>query len=167
MHSQLPQLFVVLTVLPSVLVHLLAEIVEGIGIEGVWIGIGELATLFLGQFNQFRGNLSRNLTALAENHTPHRVVHHHEAALALFHCEEVHQGDVLHILAERCYQWGIAYARPYIFYFVEQFHEHIVGCQFFVAALLADIVDGTHDTAQVGHHRTHHATRQTASQQQG
>ena len=97
-HSQLKQFFIVFAIVPSVLVHLLLEIVKRIGDEGVRIGIGKLAALSLCQLQQFGIDGSRNLSTLAQNHTPHSVVHHHETALALFLGEEIHQRDVLYIL---------------------------------------------------------------------
>ena len=97
-HSQLKQFFVVFAIVPSVLVHLLLEVVKRIGDEGVRVGIGKLAALSLCQLQQFGIDSSRNLSALAQDHAPHGIVHHHEAALALFQGEKVHQRDVLHIL---------------------------------------------------------------------
>ena len=90
-HSELEEFLVVLTVIPTVLVHLLLEVVEGVGEQCVRIYVGKLAALLLGELYEFWVDSSRNLTALTENHTPHRVVHHYEAALALLHGEEVHQ----------------------------------------------------------------------------
>ena len=90
-HGELEEFLIVLTILPTVLVHLLLEVVECISKQCVGINICKLTTLLLGKLYEFRINLPRNLTTLTENHTPHRIVHHHEAALALLHGEEVHQ----------------------------------------------------------------------------
>ena len=62
------------------------------------VGIGKLASLLSGKFYKLGSDFARNLSALAEYHTPHRVVHHHEASLALCHGEKVQQGDVLDVL---------------------------------------------------------------------
>ena len=166
MHSQFEELFVVLSVVPSVLVHLLAELVERIGIEGVRVGVGELLALFLGESHQLGSYRAGHLAALAQYHAPHSIVHHDEAALALCHREQVHQGDVLGVLAERCHQWRIADHRPYVLHLVEQGHEHVVGVQFGFALLLAQVVDGSLYAAQVGHHGPHHAAGQTAAEQE-
>ena len=90
-HSELEEFLVVLTVIPTVLVHLLLEVVESVGEQCVCINICKLAALLLGELYEFWVDSSRNLTALTKNHTPHRVVHHYEATLALLHGEEVHQ----------------------------------------------------------------------------
>ena len=55
------------------------------------VNVGEFAALLLCKLNEFGVDSAGNLARLAENHTPHRVVHHYEAALALLHGEEVHQ----------------------------------------------------------------------------
>ena len=165
-HSQLEQFFVVLSVVPAILVHLLLEAFEGVGNEGVRVGIGKLAALLLGQLDEFGIDLAGHLAALAENHTPDGVVHHHVAALALFDSQQVHQRNVLRVLRERCHQWGITYLRPYIFYFVEQLHQHVVHRQRRLALLLTQLVDHRLDRTEVGHHRAHHAAGQTAAEQQ-
>ena len=125
-HAQFEEFLIVLSVVPAVLVHLLAEVGQSILQQGVGIDISKLTVLLLGQFHQFGIDGARDLSTLAEDHTPHGIVHHHEAALALFDGQQVHQGDVLHILRERCYQWRITYAWPYILHLVEEFHEHVV-----------------------------------------
>ena len=84
----------------------------------------------------------------------------------MLHGEEVHQCNVLHILRERSHQWWVAHARPYVFNLVEQAHEHIVGRQLLVATLAAYVVYGAHDASEVGHHRAHHASGQSAAQQE-
>ena len=165
-HAQFEEFLIVLSVVPAVLVHLLAEVGQSVLQQGVSIDISKLTVLLLGQFHQFGIDGARNLSALAEDHTPHGIVHHHETALALLDGQQVHQGDVLHILRERCYQWRITYAWPYILHLVEEFHEHVVYRQHSLALLLTQFVDHRHDTAQVGHHRSHHAARQSATQEQ-
>ena len=98
MHSQLEEFLIVGTILPTVLIHLLAEAVEGILEEGVRISIRKLEIFLLSQFDELRSDGARHLTTLTENHTPDGVVHHHVTPLALLHREEVHQGDVLRVL---------------------------------------------------------------------
>ena len=98
MHGQLKEFLVVLTVFPSVLVHFLAEAVEGVVEQRVGVGIGELASLLGGEVHKLLIDGAWYLSALAENHSPHGVVHHDETALALLHGEEVHKGYILHIL---------------------------------------------------------------------
>ena len=125
-HSKLEELFVVLSVVPTVLVHLLLETFEGIGDEGVRIGSSKLTVLLLGQLDELGIDGAWHLAALAENHTPDGIVHHDVTALALFHRKQIHQGDVLGVLREWRHQWGITHARPYIFYLIEQLHKHVV-----------------------------------------
>ena len=166
MHSELEELFVVLTVVPAVLVHLLLEAFEGVGNEGVRISGSELAVLLLGQLDELWIDGAGHLAALAENHAPDGVVHHDITTLALLHSQQVHQGDVLGILRERCHQWGITHARPYVLYLVEQLDEHVVHRQCGLALLLAQLVDHALDRTEVSHHRAHHATRQTTAEQE-
>ena len=90
-HSEFEELLIVLTILPTVLVHLLLEVIECVAEQCVSIYICKLTTLLLGKLYEFWINLSRNLTTLTEDHTPHRIIHHYEAALALLHGKEVHQ----------------------------------------------------------------------------
>ena len=97
-HSQLEEFFVVLTVIPAVLIHLLLEAVKSIGDEGVRISIGEFTVLLLGQFYELFSDGARHLTALTENHTPDGIVHHSVATLALLNGQQVHQCDVLGVL---------------------------------------------------------------------
>ena len=151
-HSEFEEFFVVLTILPTILVHLLLEVVESVREQCVSINVGEFATLLLSKLYELRIDSSRNLTTLTENHTPHRVVHHHEATLALLHSEKVHQSDVLNILAEWSYQWRVANAWPYILYLVEELDQEVVHRQLFLALLLADVVDSLTHTAKVCHH---------------
>ena len=165
-HGQLEEFLVVLSIVPSVLVHLLAESVEGILQECMGIDIGKLQVLLGSQLLQFGRNLARHLAALAEDHAPDSIVHHHIAALALFHREEVHQGDVLRILRERRYQWGITHLRPDVFYLVEQLHQHVVHRQLRLTLLGTQFVDHGLDATQVSHHRAHHTTRQSATQEE-
>ena len=166
MHGQLEEFLIVLTVVPSVLVHFLAEVVECVGKQGVRVGIGELEAFLLGKIFQLLADFSGHTSALAENHAPHGIVHHDETALALFESKEVHQGDVLGILREGRHQWRVADARPNVCYLVEQLDEHIVYGKLRLAFLPAEIVDCRADAAEVGHHRSHHAARQTAGKQQ-
>ena len=165
MHSQFEQLFVVLAVVPAILVHLLLKAIKRIGNEGVWISIGELTALLLSQFHEFGIDGTRHLAALAKNHTPDGIVHHDVASLALLHSEQVHQGNILGVLREWRYQWGITHARPYILYFVEQLDQHVVHRECGFSLLLTQLVDHRLDGTEVGHHRAHHATRQATAEQ--
>ena len=165
-HGELPQLLVVGTVLPAVLVHLLTEVVEGIGVERARVVGDEFAALCLGEFHNLWSQRTGHLATLAENHSPYGVVHHDIAALALFHGEQVEECDVLHILREWCHQWWIAHTRPNIFHLVEQGDKHVVGGELGLALLLAQVVDNALNATQVGHHRTHHTTGQATAEQQ-
>ena len=166
MHSQFVEFLVVLAVVPSVLVHLLAEVVESVRNKSVRVGCGELSALFLCECYEFGVYCSRNLSALAENHSPHGVVHHDEASLALSECEEVHECYVLDILAERCYEWWIADTWPYVGNLVEEFYEHLVGGIFRLSLALEDGVDRAVDACEVCHHGAHHSAGESASEQQ-
>ena len=166
MHSEFVEFLVVLSVIPSVLVHFLAEVVECVRNECTRVCIGKFASLLSSKVFEFLVDFARYASALAENHSPHRVVHHDETSLALCHGEQVHEGDVLHILAERCHEWWITYARPYVFNLIEQLHEHVVGREFGLAFCLQRIVDHLVDTCKVCHHRAHHAAGKSRAEQE-
>ena len=82
-HGQFEEFLVVLSIVPAILVHLLAETVEGVGDERVRVNVGKLAFLLLSQFDEFGSDGAGDLSALAENHAPDGIVHHDVAALAL------------------------------------------------------------------------------------
>ena len=130
------------------------------------IDVGKLIAFLFGQLLQLGSDLAWHLTAAAEDHAPHGIVHIDITALALLHREQVHQRDVLGILREWCHQWWIAHTRPYVSNLVEELDEQIVDTQFGLALLLAQIVDGAADAAQVAHHRTHHTAGESAAQQE-
>ena len=70
-HGEFEEFLVVLAAIPTVVSHFLSESVEGIGYERVRVVVGKLSLLLLCQFDEFGSNLSRHITALAENHSPH------------------------------------------------------------------------------------------------
>ena len=80
-HGKFEELFIVFTALPSIFFHFLFEASQIVGIVALRVGRGELKALFLGQFDDFRCHLARQLTALAEDHAPDAVVHHRIARL--------------------------------------------------------------------------------------
>ena len=164
-HGQFKQFFIVLSAIPSVVGHLLAERIKRIGYERVRVGIGKLTFLLGSQLTEQRVYLTRHGTALAKNHTPHRVVHHYKSALALCHSEQIHQRDVLDILRERRDKWRISYTRPYIFHFLKQFYQHVVHGQLGLALALQYSVDYVAYAAKVGHHRAHHTAWQSTTEQ--
>ena len=98
MHSQFKEFLIVLTALPTIVFHLLAESIKCIVKQCMWIDIGKFAFLLDSEFFQFGCDLSRNLSALAEYHAPHGIVHHHIASLALLYRQQVHQGNILGVL---------------------------------------------------------------------
>ena len=118
-HCQFKEFFVVLTAVPIVVCHLLAEGVEGIGHKRARIFIGKLTSLLLCQFMEYWVYIAWHLSTLAKNHAPHGIVHHHKASLALCNGKQIHKSNVLNILRERCDQWRITNTRPNVCHFVE------------------------------------------------
>ena len=94
------------------------------------------------------------------------VVYHRPTLLSLYLLHEVHQRHILHILAERSHQRRITQLGPYIFHFVEQHDEQVVQTEFRLVLTAQYHVDAGMHSLQVGHHGAHHATRQTALQQE-
>ena len=166
-HGEFIEFLVVLSALPAVLLHLLDEVGQGVLEQGVRVGIGELAALLGSQLLELGIDGAGDLAALAEDHAPHAVVHHDEAALALGDGQQVHEGDILDVLREGGDQWGITHARPDVGHFVEELDEDLVGGEFGFALRLQGVVDDAMDAGEVGHHGAHHAARQSASEEEG
>ena len=166
MHSEFEKFFIIFTIFPTVFVHFLAIGIKGIRIVALRVFIGELQTLALGQFNDFRSQFTRKLTALAENHIPCIVVNHCPTLFTLHTLHHIHQGHILHILAKWSNQRRIAELRPYIFHFFEKHHYKVVKQHWFLALSFQYEIYTRMHALQVGHHRTHHTTRKTATEQQ-
>ena len=76
MHSILEEFLIVLTEIPTVLLHLLTIYVEVIRIVLLWVGCHELTTFCLSHLNEDRINRTCKLTRLTENHIPDIVGNH-------------------------------------------------------------------------------------------
>ena len=151
-HSKLEEFLVVLASVPAFLFHHLDE-ARQIVRECVLRNAGvELETLLLYDLLDFRSKFSRKLTHLAEDHVHGVLVDGLPSRLALEHMHEVHQGGVLHVLAERGYQWWITESWPYIFYLLEQHHNQLVDIQFLLSLVSQRCVDCALESLQVGHH---------------
>ena len=161
MHGVFEELLVVLTERPTVGFHLGAEFVEAVGCIGLRVFGLELTALTLGKLNEFGSNGSGQLARLAENHIPDVVGDEAPALLALLHLHDVHKGEVLDILAEWGHEAGIAYARPYVCYFIEQLDEQVVGGELGLTVLFLPAVEALEILLEVGHQRTHHAAGKT------
>ena len=166
MHGQLEQLFVVLATLPAVLLHFLDVFGQCIGIGFLRHAGVELHALLFRQPHNFRCQFARQLAGTTQNHAPRILVYLAEAGFTLRHGQQVHHGYVLRILAEGGHQRRIAQHGPDIFHLLEQLHRQLLETHFRLAVLLQGHIDGAMHTAQVAHHRTHHAAGQTASHQQ-
>ena len=167
MHGKLEKLLVILTIFPAILIHFLLEIIQGILQQGTGIDVRKRTTLLLSQFLQLWGNLPWYLSGLTQDHSPHIVIHVDIPSFPLLQRKEVHQRDVLHILAERGHQWWIAHTRPHISHLSEELDEQVIRRQLWLTFLLAKVIDGPPDTSQVSHHRPHHSPWKTAGQQEG
>ena len=118
-HSEFPKFLIVLAGLPTKFFHLLAILVQNIGIETLWISIGKFKPFLFCQLNNFGCNFTRQTTTLTKYHTPHALIHTAETWFILSTGKQVHQCDVLYILAERCYKRRITYTWPYICNLIE------------------------------------------------
>ena len=167
MHGVLEEFLKVLAKFPTLLLHLLLVILQVIGVVVLGIACLELTPLLLGHSNDFGCYRTRQLTALAQDHVPDVVGYHAPALLALLHLDDIHQSQVLDILAEGSNETGITHLGPYVSHLVEEFHEQLVGGQFGLTVLLLPLVQALEVVLQVGHQRTHHATGQTGLNQQG
>ena len=165
-HSKLKEFFVVFSAVPTILFHFFDEARQFVGIITLRVGIRKLKALLLGQFYDFGSHFARKFTALAENHTPDAVVHHRIAGLAHGFGEKIHEGNVLHVLREGSHEGRITHTGPYIGHLVEETNEQGILAERFFALGRAIVVDSGHHTREVGHHRTHHTARQTATEEQ-
>ena len=97
-HGKFEEFFVVFTTFPAVLLHLLDEAWQVVGIVRLRVGVGELKAFLFGEFDDFGCHGAGQFAALAENHAPDGLVHHRVARFAHRLGEQVHEGDVLDVL---------------------------------------------------------------------
>ena len=97
-HSKFEEFLVVLSIFPTVLVHLLLEVFESVRQQGMRINLSKLKALLSCKFLNLWSNLTWHLTTLTKNHTPDRVIHHYVATLTLLKSEKVEECNVLCIL---------------------------------------------------------------------
>ena len=166
MHGEFEQLFVVFAAIPTVSFHLLDVFGQRVGIGILRHAVVELEAVFLGQLHDFGSQRSGKFAGLAENHAPAVLVNIAETGFALCHRHNVHQGDILGVLAEGGHQGRITEHGPDKLNFLEELHQQVVERHFRLAALLESHVDGVVHATEVGHHRPHHAARQTAADEQ-
>ena len=95
------------------------------------------------------------------------VIYHCPAFFSFYQLHKIHQCNILHILAERSHQRRIAQLGPYIFHLIEKHYEQVVKTKFRFVLTPQYHIDSGMYPFQVCHHRTHHATRQTAFQKEG
>ena len=161
MHGEFEEFFVVLTELPPILIHLLAELVEFVGIVALRIIGLKLAPFGLGHLDEFGSYRAGELTALAQDHVPDIVGYHAPASLALLHLHHVHQREVLDILAEWGDEAGITHLGPYVCHLIKELDEELVCGEFGLLVLDLPLVERLEIVFKVGHERAHHATWQT------
>ena len=152
---------------PAFFGHHLAVFVQFVRIVGLRVGVGELPSLRFGQCLQFRCHFARQASGLAQNHVPDVVGNHAPAFFAFLHLDDVHQGQVFHILAERSHEAGVSHLGPDVGHFVEQLDEQFVLRQFGLPVFGLPFVERLQVGLQVGHERTHHAARQSRGDKQG
>ena len=130
MHSQFKKFFVILSILPAILIHFLAIIIQSIRIIQLRISIDKLISFRLRQFYNLRSKRTRQTSTLTQNHIPGMVVYHCPALFPFYQLHKIHQCNILHILTERSHQRRITQLRPHIFHFVEKHYQQIVKTKF-------------------------------------
>ena len=123
--------------------------------------------VLLGQLDDFGSQRAGQFAGTTQNHVPAVLVNLIETGLALGQSHDVHQGNVLGVLAEGGHQRGIAQHRPYISHLLEELDGQLVEGHLGFAVFLQGHVDGAVHTLQVAHHAAHHAARQAAAHQHG
>ena len=166
MHSEFEEFFVVLTEVPAVVLHFLAEYVKLIGVLVLRVAGEELTTLRLSECHEFGSNGTRQFARLAKKHAPDVVGDERPTLLALLHLHYVGECHVLNVLAERRYQRRITHLGPYVCYLVEEFYHQLVLSEFGQVVFFLVFVDGFEVALEVGHERTHHAAGQTGSDEE-
>ena len=129
-HCELEKLLLVLTLVPAFVLHHLAELRQLVRVHVLRVAGVEFHVLFLRQVNDFRRKRSRKLSHAAQNHAPSVLVNGGPPRLAVEDVQQVHEGGILHILAERCYQRRVAQSRPNVLYFFEQLDHQCVQTDF-------------------------------------
>ena len=165
MHGEFEEFLVIVTILPTVFVHLFAICIQGIRIVQLRVGIHKLKAFGLGKLHNLGCQNTGETSTLAKNHIPGVVVYHRPALFSLHLLHNVHQCHVLHILAERSHQRRITQLGPYIFHFVEKHHKQVVQTEFRLVPASQYHVDAGMHAFQIGHHGAHHTAWQAALQQ--
>ena len=119
-HSELKELFIVLTTVPAFLFHLGNKLWQYIWIKRLWITRIEFHILLLSKLNNLWRQCAWQLTRLAENHAPHSRVHACEWFLAHRLAIQIHQRCVLHILREWSYETRRTKHRPNTLYLIKE-----------------------------------------------
>ncbi len=165
-HGVFKQLLVVFSYLPMLFVHHLTVLVERVGIVVLRVAGEELASFGFRFLDNLGSKLSGQSASLSEDHVPYIVGNHAPTLLALLHLHHVHQREVLHILAERCYKWRITDARPYIRHLVEQLYQQLVLRHQRLVVLYIALVYCLEVLVEVCHKATHHTARKSRTYQE-
>ena len=152
MHCELEEFLVVLAAIPTFLLHHLAELRKLVRILVLRVAGVEFLALSLREFDDFRSERSRKRTHLAEYHTPGILVYAAETRLVLAESEQVHKCGVLHVLAERGYEWRVAQTRPNVLNFVEELDHKRVKIALRLAVGALGGVDCRLEALEVCHH---------------
>ena len=167
MHGIFEEFFVVLSGFPFLLPHHLTILFQLVRIVVLRIAGKELAAFAFCLFHDFRSQFARQLTGLAQNHIPDIIGNHSPAFLTLFHLDDIHHSQVLHILAEGSNQAGITNPRPYVSHLIEQLDQQFILCHERQVTFSLVFIDRFQIRFQIGHQTTHHTARKSRSDQQG
>ena len=130
MHCEFEEFLLILSLVPAFVFHHLAEFRKFVRIHVLRIAGIEFHSLLFRKVNDFRREFSRELAHPAQNHVPCVLVNGSPSWLSIENIEEVHEGGVLYVLAERCHQRRIAESWPYILDFIEKLHHEGVKADF-------------------------------------
>ena len=166
MHGIFKELFIILSGFPFLFPHHLTVFFQLIRIVVLWVACEELTAFTFSFFHNFRSQFARQLSGFSQNHVPDIVGNHSPAFLAFFQLNDIHHGQVLHILAERSYQTRIPHTRPYVCYLIKQFNQQFILSHERQIAFCLILVDRFQVSIQIGHQATHHTTRKSRSNQQ-
>ncbi len=119
MHGQFKEFLFILACIPSVFLHFSPVDRKLVGIGILRIARIKFLSHFFGQTDYLFSQLTRKLSGFPKYHVPGIVVYHPVSLLAAGQLKYIHQGHVLHILAERSYQRRIPKHRPDGFNFLE------------------------------------------------
>ena len=163
MHGEFEKFLIVLAAVPAVGFHFLDKSRESIGIGILGVTREKLIVFLFGEVDDKRVERAREIAGAAEDHAPAILIDIREARLTVGEGHDIHQSDILGILAERGDERWVTEHRPDTFDLLEEEDGEVVEREWCLAIFGESEIDGVVHTLEVGHHTTHHTAREAAT----